>query len=110
MLVQALEIMENVKKSLTIPEFKAKLDEILEKNSGYEKLEKMGAVLSGKTVPDIAGEDPNVIASFRCAPMTSVDCERAFSRFKDLLSTKRGRMTEGHLKDQMLIQWNRGLL
>ena len=97
-----------MKKSLAIPEFKAKLDEILEKNPGHEKLEKMGAVLSGKTVPDIAGEDPNVIASFRCAP--SVDCERAFSRFKDLLSTKRGRMTEGHLKDQMLIQWNRGLL
>ena len=103
-LVQALEIVENVKKSLTIPEFKAKLDEILEKNPGYEKQEKMGAVLSGNTVPDIAGEDPNVIASFRCTPMTSVDCERAFSRFKDLLSTKRARLTEGHLKDQMLIQ------
>ena len=110
MLVQALEIMENVKKSLTIPEFKAKLDKILEKNPGYEKLEKMGAVLSGNTVSDIAREDPNVIASFRCAPMTSVDCERAFSCFKDLLSTKRARLTEGHLKDQMLIQWNRGLL
>ena len=55
----------NVKKSLTIPEFKTKLDEILEKNTGNEKLEKMGAVLSGKTVPDIAREDPNVIATFR---------------------------------------------
>ena len=87
-LVQALEIVENVKKSLTIPEFKTKLDEILEKNPGYEKLEKVGAVLSGKTVPDIAREDLNVIASFRCALMTSVDCERAFSRLKDLLSTK----------------------
>ena len=100
----------NAKKSLTISEFKTKLDEILEKNPGNKKLEKMGAVLSGKTVPDIAREDPNIIASFRCAPMMSVDCERAFSRFKDLLSTKRARLTEGHLKDQMLIQWNRELL
>ena len=99
MLVQALEVVENVKKSLTIPKFKAKLDEILEKNPGHEKLEKMGAVLSGKTVPDIAGEDPNVIASFRCASMTSVDCERAFSRFNPftpvstILSSKVPKMT-----------------
>jgi hypothetical protein len=42
--------------------------------------------------------------------MTSVDCERAFSIFKDLLTNKRNRLTEDHLRDQMIIQWNKGLL
>lgn len=75
-----------MRKSLTIPEFKAKLEEILKKNPGFERLANIGAVLSNKTVTGSLDMDPNVIASFRCAPMRSVDCEGAFSRFKDLLS------------------------
>ena len=49
-------------------------------------------------------EDSNVIANFSCAPMISMDCEGAFSTFKNLLSTKRNCFMEAHLKDQMLIQ------
>ena len=95
---------------MTIPKFANKLSEILGKNPGFEKLARFGAILDGKTEMESGGEDPEVIASLKCAPMTSVDCERAFSRFKDLLSCKRNRLTEGHIKDQMLIQWNTGLI
>eukprot|EP00095_Tigriopus_kingsejongensis_P010969 maker-scaffold270_size230592-snap-gene-1.20 protein:Tk10969 transcript:maker-scaffold270_size230592-snap-gene-1.20-mRNA-1 annotation:"GG19859" len=46
---------------------------------------------------------PKIITSFAPA-MTSLDCERAFSTFKDLLSSQKNRFTEDHLKDRMLIQ------
>lgn len=106
---EALSIIQKVKNSLTIPKFAGKMDEILKKNPGFEKLSQIGSVLSGEKVQGLK-EDPNIIASFSCAPMTSVDCERAFSTFKELLSIKRNRLTEDHLKDQMLIQWNQALL
>ena len=50
--------------------------------------------------------DPDIIISFSCAPMTSVDFERAFSTFDDLLTSKKNHLTERHLKDQMFIQGN----
>ena len=55
-------------------------------------------------------KDANVIDNISCGNMTSMDCERAFSTFKDLLSSKRNCLMEAHLKDQMLIQWNQVLL
>ncbi len=64
-----------------------------------------GSVLSWEKVQGLK-EDPNVIANFSFAPMTSMDCEGAFSTFKDLLSNKRNSLTEAHLNDQMLIQWD----
>lgn len=106
---EVLSIIQNVKNSLTIPKFAAKMDKILKKNPGFEKLSQIGSVLNGEKVQGLK-EDPYIIASFSCAPMTSVDCERAFSTCKDLLSSKRNCLTEGHLKDQMLIQWNRALI
>ena len=82
---ETLNIIQNVKYSLTIPKFAGKMDEILKKNPGFEKLSQIGSVLKGEKVQGLK-EDPNVITSFSCAPMTSVDCERAFSTFKDLLA------------------------
>lgn len=108
-LTEALAIILKVKSSLTISRFSNKLEEVLNKNSGYKKMCQIGAILSGESVPGVQ-EDPNEIANFRCAPITSVDCERTFSSFKDLLSDKRTRLTEEHLKDHMIIQWNQALL
>ncbi len=108
-LVLALSIIQKVCESLTISKFAKKLEEILKKNPAYKKVVQIGSVLKGEEVPGLK-EDPNIIASFSCAPVTSVDCERTFSIFKDLLINKRNRLTEDHLRDQMLIQWNEGLL
>jgi len=71
---------------------------------------KIAAVLAGEPASDDLNNDPNLIANFRCAPATSVDCERAFSHFKDLLSSKRLRLTESHLRDQMIVSWNSALI
>lgn len=53
---------------------------------------------------------PRCHCHFSCAPITSVDCERAFSRFNDILFNKRTNLTEKHLRDQMIVQWNRNLI
>ncbi len=100
-LVQALSIIQKVRERLTIPKFPNKLEEILKKNPAYEMVQ-IGSVLTGVEVPGLK-EDSNIIASFSCAPMTSVDCERAFSIFKDLLTNKRNRLIGDHLRDQMLF-------
>lgn len=74
----------------------------------------MSKILSGDPVNKEDREklpkDPAIITNFSCAPITSVDCERCFSSLKDLLSNKRLRLTENHVKDQMMLQWNKELL
>lgn len=108
-LASSLGIVKKVKESLSIEAFSKKLDDVLKKNPGYIKLTKFASILQGKGMAGLK-EEPDVIASFTCAPTTSVDCERVFSLFKDLLSNKRMRLTEEHLRDQMIIQWNQELL
>lgn len=108
-LINAINIIKKVKQSITLEPFSQKLDEVLKKNPGFEKLSKFAQILSGENLVGIT-EDPKTISNFRCAPVTSVDCERAFSRFKDIFSIKRRCLTEEHLKDLMLIQWNNEML
>jgi len=108
-LASSLDIVRKVKESLSMGAFSKKLDDVLKKNPGYIKLTKFASVLKGEGATGLK-EEPDVIANFKCAPTTSVDCERVFSMFKDLLSNKRMRLTEEHLRDQMIIQWNQELL
>ena len=65
----------------------------------------MANIMNGSS-SDFQDMDPNLPHKYVNAPITSVDCERAFSMFKDILSSKMHRMTETHVKDQMIIQWN----
>ncbi len=85
------------------------MNKSLKKNPGFEKMCQFGSVLSWEKVQGLK-EDPNVLANFSCAPMMFMDCTGAFTTFNDLLSSKRNCLTEVHLKDQMLIQWNQVLL
>jgi len=85
------------------------LQAILAKNPGYKTLLKMYAVLNGTSpIPEIGEQDPGIIAKFVCAPVTTVDCKRCFSSFKDLLSSKRLHLTEAHICDHMIVQWKSG--
>lgn len=106
-LVQSVDIVENVKKHLLLEPFASKLNFILNKNPGYQKMRNIANLLIGNgSGSDLEGENPVNMANFANAPLTSVDCERAFSKFKDLLSSKRQCFTEEHLKHQMILQWN----
>jgi len=104
-LASSLQIVEKVRTSLTLEPFIGKLEETLRKNPGLSMLSDIAAVLSDKYVEGL-NVDTNTISNFKCAPATSVDCEQAFSHFKDIYSNKRRCLTEEHL--MMLIQWNNG--
>ena len=72
-------------------------------------LEQYASVLKGKDV-DLEGTDPSVPILFSNAPITSVDCERTFSKLKIVLADQRTRLTEAHVRDILLLQWNKDLL
>ena len=72
-------------------------------------LEQYTAALVGKDV-DMEGTDPSVPILFSNAPITSVDCERFFSKLKIVLADQRTRLTEAHLRDILLPKWNKDLL
>ena len=55
---------------------------------------------------DFEGEDPNLIAIKANAPVVTCDVERTFSLLKDVNSAKRWNLTEEHIKEIMMIQWN----
>ncbi len=92
---EALGIIEDVKKSLTIPKYAGKLEDILNKNPGFKKMVQIGAGWAGEEVEGIE-EDPNIIANFSCASVMRVDCERSFSLFKDLFSSKTNLTDQPH--------------
>lgn len=62
---QALEIVNEVRESLTIPKFSKKLEDTLAKNPGFNFMAGIGDVLSGKHVEDVnvLSLDPDVIAT-----------------------------------------------
>ncbi|QQP51968.1 Uncharacterized protein FKW44_013468, partial [Caligus rogercresseyi] len=51
-------------------------------------------------------DDPKLPFLFSCTLITSVDCERIFSKLKSLLSDQRTILTERHVKDMLILQWN----
>ncbi len=59
------------------------------------------------SIEDSDSKDDLILRSlFINAPVTSVDCGRGFSRFKDLLSEKWMNMPESHLRDKLIMQRN----
>lgn len=68
---------------------KAKMSQIFSKNEGYTILEQISCVLSGTNANiDYLNMSPATIASFKYAPITSVDVERSFSAFKNILNDR----------------------
>ncbi|QQP54888.1 Hypothetical protein FKW44_007873, partial [Caligus rogercresseyi] len=43
-------------------------------------------------------DDPKLLFLFSCTPITSVDCEKVFSKLKSHLSDQRTSLTERHVK------------
>jgi len=85
---------------------KTKLNDIFSKNKGLKILRKINKVLLGETEAVELNEnyqDPNILCSFKFAPITSVDCERSFPIHKNLLSD---RFTKDKLEHQLIIHFN----
>lgn len=83
----------------------AKLESVLLRNPGYNKMKKIYTVLRGQNVEDLDME-PNDIASMKFAPITSCDVERSFSAYKNILSDKRQNFSPNNLNQLLVIYCN----
>jgi len=50
---------------------------------------------------------PSYIMRFKYAPITSIDMQRSFSRFKNILRPNRRHLTLKNVKEIVIIQCNR---
>ena len=86
-----------------------KLNNVLMKNNGFKVLKNISAILDGEnTSKDGIPEDLtlNDMVHFKyAAPVTSVDVERSFSSYKNILSDRRRFLFE-NLKNHLIVQCN----
>ena len=88
-----LDVIEDVKILLADhPRFKLKLDQSLEKNPD------LLAFHSDQSMKNLIDRE--------YAPLVSVEVERSFSRFKNLLTAKRLNLTQDNIRHLMLINYN----
>jgi len=85
------------------------LNYVLEKNPSYKTLLKISKILNGE-VEDMEGlpEDltSNDLVYFMYVPMSSVDIERSFSAYTNLLSSNRRRFTFENIRKYLIVQCN----
>lgn len=80
-----------------------KLKDILDKNQGFHTLAKFSEVLLGMEVQEV---DTNVpIHIYKFAPITSVDVERSFSIYKQVLNDRRQSLKMENLEKYMIINF-----
>ncbi|QQP36210.1 Uncharacterized protein FKW44_021240 [Caligus rogercresseyi] len=77
-LTESIEILEKVQMQLTVEPFANKLNIVLEKNLDFEKIKFYSRILKRETLE--LKDDPKLPFLFSCAPITTVDCERVFTK------------------------------
>jgi hypothetical protein len=91
-LVESVEIIENFEKEVAKVRgpfgnaVSKKMNEVLTKNEGFMILKKISKVIKGDILENLTIDVPiNIIPKFKNAPITSVEVERSFSFFKNVL-------------------------
>ena len=84
---------------------KEKLNYILNKNKGFEKLVKINQILNGESQMNLKYSIEEMSA-FKYAPITSCEAERSFSVFKSILSEKRTSFNFENLKMYLFVNSN----
>lgn len=104
----AFKVLQKVEDRLTdAPGSKAqdvrrKFAQVMAKNSGLKAMKKVSDILEGKTGDGIANWSPSEIASMKFCSIVSVDVERAFSMFKNILTDRRRATTEENLNKMVV--------
>lgn len=81
---------------------KTKLEDVLRKNEGFTQLTKISNILQGNHEENIQ-MSPSIICKFKYAPITSVDVERSFSAYKQILSNRRQSFLIENLEKHLII-------
>lgn len=104
----AVQLMEEARNKMSnIPgetgeKLRVKLDKVLEKNPGYDFFKMIAGVLQGTSNTFPEGMGPGDLAMLKYCPTTSVDRERSFNIYRNILSDKRQSFTQENLKQLML--------
>lgn len=107
-LSESVELIQNLKtrinniKGTTAERIKTKLGEVLRKNEGFNLLIKISNILQGNHEENIQ-IDPSIISKFKFAPITSVDVERSFSSYKQMLSDRRQSFLIENLEKHLIV-------
>ncbi|KAL4113266.1 hypothetical protein QTP88_016925 [Uroleucon formosanum] len=86
-----------------------KFQKVMEKNVGFVQLQKISDIINGQNesmdvLPtDISSGD---IPFFKFAPISSVDVERSFSKYKNILADNRRSFEFSNLKKYLIVQCN----
>lgn len=114
-LVESLDILDKVKVQLQMAKgndgqkVHRKFETVLNKNSGLQILTQISKILSGESI-DMDGlpEDltTNDLSFYKFAPITSVDVERSFSIYKNLLTDNRRSFKLENIRKHLLLQCN----
>jgi hypothetical protein len=83
---------------------RAKCDRVISANQDLEQVRSIGSILIGKSPS--CQFDPMTVACFKHAPLTSVEVERSFSAYKNLLSDKRQGYAFHNIKKMLVIICN----
>ena len=83
-------------------EFQLKMTKLLEKNPGITFLSKIVNILEGKEEDMPNGLSPKDVCNLKYCPIVSVDVERSFSWYKNILSDNRRRFIEENLSKYMI--------
>ena len=84
-----------------------KLASDLHKNPGLERMLQIHQALLGNTMsPEISNLSLSDISSYKYAPLVSVDVERSFSRYNDLLTDRRYNLTPENVRLHIIPMCN----
>jgi len=88
-----------------------KLKKVIEKNKGFNTLRIISNILNGteENIDELGDLNASEMVYFKYAPITSVDIERSFSQYKNLLTDKRRSLLFENIKEMLIIQCNSNL-
>lgn len=109
-----ISVIENIKNKLSAvrgdigKNVYEKFNTVLTKNKGYKIICSISDVLGGEHFENVDLNEINSydITCFKYAPLVSVDVERSFSMFKNILSDNRRSFLFDNLKKYLVIYCN----
>lgn len=101
------DILKSVKGKVASAAF-AKFSTLLAKNYGFQTMKKISLILTGEANSFDTEEELTISDAvfFKYAPITAVDVERSFSRYKNLHTENRRSFTFENIKKHLIIQCN----
>lgn len=108
-LTESIQLMNKIRQiNSTLPDVfprrvKEKFENILCNNPGFEPLCQIDSFINGtgELLPETISA--NIAPKFKYCPVTSVDVERSFSTYKNILSDRRHNLTTQHLEQYLIV-------